>query len=764
MTVGFVKGDTFRMPYEGGVREYTFVKHVAGGPLIFVDGTTGKPVPFDQKAFLKLVRENIAVRQSPSTWLERMDIHALMDAAAPNTPAEVRRKILAAQEKVAEAAMLLFYVIRFDAAAEGSIPRSADGYTRFIEQNYPAAIASRHLQKPSYSALRRALQKGVPHERRLADLISKRGNHSKKTWNDPWVISNLSQAVEEYYSPGEPKPLQLQDVVTRFLGNAIIEDRGRQSRGEPALKYPRRTAVEKHIREQETRERLANREPLKALREYGGRRDGASAEFPLQHVQVDQTQIDTWINIYDEYGNIEDRKRPFLVSIIDVYSRMILAAILTFHHPSTLTVQLAIKQMLRPKLFLVERFGTLKGATDGWGLPKEMTFDNGVENPGFSMRALLGDAGVDMQIAPKGTPQAKAIVERGFHTYNTGLWHSAPGGIPYKPHSIEGRRLTPEEKATWALDFATGVMWHWIVNVHHFARNRSLGAVPVRLWAEKVNDPMVGRSMFKRMDLLDIVCGTRMRLKINGSGVLYDTHVFHHPKVTEDILRATLPKESRSRRGRYGKVSIEAIVYEQCSHITIVDQVRNRFVVLPNTKPRFAEGLTYAEAKMIRSSDRRLDQQFITEEEMLLAKHEFLKLRDAARETARAKRAIAQEVISRRKAEERDELVVYTLADGDHVERGLIDPSVRGDAQYEVPNEMPAKERRNALISHKDQPRGVQKARTTREINRRIKAFEEEAERPRAASPPPTESSPEEAMPKINDPAGFLALLASDLD
>ncbi|MGR9197518.1 hypothetical protein [Rhizobium leguminosarum] len=764
MTLTLARGDCYRIPYEGGgTRDYSFAKK-AGKKLIFVDGTTLRPVPFDEQTFARMIYDKVAVRQLSSNWLDRIDIHALMDPTLENTPKETRKKIQQAQAKVAEAAMYRFYAVLWDKTSEEDKSRSKDGYNDFIDNKYQAALNAGHFHKPSYSAFRRALERTTPHERELVDLISKRGNHSKWVWDDPWVVLKLQEAVDEFYSEGYSKPADLQDVVVNFLGQAIEEQRARHKRGEK-LKYPKRTAVENHIRGQETKERLAKRDPKKAQRIYGGRGEGATAEFPLQRVQVDQSRLDQWVNIYDEDGNVEDRKRPWLVSIIDVYSRSILAAILTFDDPSTYTVQLAIKQMLRPKTFLIERFGTRKGATDASGQPKEVTFDNGVENPGLSMRLLLADAGIDMEVAPIETPQAKAIVERGFQTYNQGLWHSAPGGIPYKPHAVPDRRLKPEEKAQWALDYATGVMWHWIVNVHHLRRNRTLEGIPARLWSEKVNDPMVGRSVSKRLDLVDIICGTRLRLRIDGSGVLHEGHIFHHPKVTEDFLKATLPEEKRRSRGKRGKVVIEAIVYpHDCSHIYVVDHVLNRYVRLPNSKPRFAQGLSWAEAKLIKASDRRLDKHFVDEEDLILAKYEFLKMRDGARAAARAERAIMQSKKRAKRAAQDEELVVFTLIDGDHVEMGSIEPTVRGDAPYDVQQEMPAMVRESSLIPHKDQPRNAKKANETRKTNDLIKELREAAKAPVDMEPVRAVGAIHHALPVINDPSAFLDALSADLD
>jgi len=757
------RGDCFRIPHkEGGTRDYTFAKK-AGTDLIFAEGTTGRPVPFDHKSFEKMINDRVAIRQVSSNWLDRMDVHAFMDPELEGTSKQTRKKILEVREKVAYAAMLLFYVQRWDKTPEDQKSRGKKGYNKFIDETYSKATANGYFHMPSYSALRRALEKGQPHERDLTDYIPQTGCHNKRPFTDPWVVANLAAAVEEFYSEGIPKPPDMEDVVLTFLGKAILEERSRPPDKRKDFKYPKRTAVREHILAQETKERLAKRDPRKAQAKYGGRAAGASADFPLQRVQLDQTRLDSVINIYDEDGNVVDQKRPWLVSIFDVYSRSILAAILTFDNPSTYTVQLAIKQMLRPKQFLFDRFGFKTGVTDISGQAKEITFDNGVENPGLSMRLLLADAGTDMELAPVGVPQAKSIVERGFHTYNTALWHKAPGGIPYRPHAIPDRKLKPHELAQWALEFATGVMWYWIVKVHQVNRNRTLEAAPGRLWSEKILDPMVGRSVSKRLDLIDIICGTRERLKINGAGVTHEGHTFHHPMVTEDFLRATIPKEGRSARG---KVSVEAIIYpHDCSYIYIVDHVLNRYVRLPNDKPRFTQGLSWYEAKLIRESDRRLDRAFISEEELVLAKYEFIKLRDGARAAARAERAIIQAKRAAKKAEREDELVIFTLEEGQHIEMGTIEPTVRGDASYDVEQEMPAVMRTKTLEAHKDEQRNARKARETRETNKAIRELREATQSKPLLTSGPAFAKPESLIaPSLHNADSFLDALEDDLD
>lgn len=741
-------GDHFRISFGDNIREFTFAKRLPPGCVVLVDDATGKPERFKTEELATMISERVAVPLPASNWLERIDVYALMDETARKTPLETQKRIQEARAKLAEAGSVFFYVQLFDKTQGAST--SPDYLAAFIGKSRLKALAAGFFLEITPSRLYRALQKGLPGKRRLTDYISRRGKHSKTKW-DRRVLQARQEMVDRFYSDEVPT---LDDVVTKFLAKAI---RGKWR------KYPKKSTLEQYVRDQQTKERLARRDPHKAHRDYDGKAVGAQAEFPLQHVQVDQTELDVWLNIYDEDGYIEDRKRPWLVSITDVCTRMFLAAVLSFERPSTYTVNMAIRQMLKPKDFLIERFGHAKGSTDGYGLPKEMTFDNGVENIGYSMRALLGDASVDMDVAPIALPEAKAIVESGFNTYNQGVWHTAPGGIPHKPFMLKARRLNPEEKAEWALEFATGVMWHWIVNVYHFRTKRTHGK-PVRLWSEMVNDPMVGRSVMERSDLVDIICGTRKRLNLTGEGVLYEGHVFHNHVITSQLLASMLPKEKRSIRGRgyfsRAKVSIEAIVYpHDCSHITVIDTGRRLYVRLPNKIPIFAEGLSYSEAKAIKATDRALDQQWITEDELILAKDKYNQLKNASRAQARAERAIMQGKRSRKAAV--GEEVNWTLIEGGYVEEGTVEPSIDGNMPYDVPQSMAALERDSALIPHKDQVRGAAAARKTRRQKAQIQELREAAEARQTLAPP---QIIDPSFPTIVNPSEYIDAIAEDLD
>src|SRR5690606_6637252 len=134
-------------------------------------------------------------------------------------------------------------------------------------------------------------------------------------------------------------------------------------------------------------------------------------------------QVDVWAVVHDEHGEPLFVVRPYLTLAVDVYSRMILGAVLGFDPPSVSTVARCLKQVVRKKEFLWETYGYDKGGADGWGKPFTIIVDNGKEFVSPSFQSACEAAGIDVEWAPIKMPTYKAYVERAFGTLNSILWH-----------------------------------------------------------------------------------------------------------------------------------------------------------------------------------------------------------------------------------------------------------------------------------------------------------------------------------------------------
>ena len=94
----------------------------------------------------------------------------------------------------------------------------------------------------------------------------------------------------------------------------------------------------------------------------------------LERVEVDHTPLDL-ICVTDDGVFLG---RPYLTVLIDVHSRMILSAWISFRYPNTEVVLRALKQAILPKDDLLKASG-IKGEWPAWGVPWELVLDNGKE-------------------------------------------------------------------------------------------------------------------------------------------------------------------------------------------------------------------------------------------------------------------------------------------------------------------------------------------------------------------------------------------------
>ena len=115
---------------------------------------------------------------------------------------------------------------------------------------------------------------------------------------------------------------------------------------------------------------------------------------------IDHTRCDAWAAVYDEEGTKVLIERPWLTLAIDCYSRMILGAVLTYEGPSVYSAMHCLRQVVRNKKFLIEKYGYHKGATDGFGRPTTVIVDNAWEFTGLSFQVCCEACGIHVIWAP----------------------------------------------------------------------------------------------------------------------------------------------------------------------------------------------------------------------------------------------------------------------------------------------------------------------------------------------------------------------------
>ncbi|ABE40882.1 Integrase, catalytic region [Rhodopseudomonas palustris BisB5] len=686
--------------------------------------------------------------------IEDIDPSALLDPDEQTITVKERAKRLLAAKRLEEARTLRFYVLRYDDAPAG---KGHVGVANFIGENWTEARDKGFKWIPSSGALLRAVNEcGAPGERPLSAFLNRRGLHNRSLrW--PKFTTDLAIVMNsEFWSKRAKRKT---DVISDFYAEFDRENAGREEKEK--LTRPTKETLRLWICAGENYWSWRSKYGEKAARRrFKGHHRPIEATCPLEYVMIDHTRIDAWAAIYDEKGTKVLVERPWLTLAIDVYSRMILGAVLTYESPSVYSALLCLKQVVRRKSFLIDEFGYHKGATDGWGRPTTVIADNGWEFVGISFQVCCEAAGIHVIWAPVKAPEFKPYVERVFGILNEMLWHRLDQGIPLKPQEMTAMGLTPHTKAVHTLEWLYHRMWTGIVTLYHVEEHGADKIVPAKRWREGLLSD--GRPTIDDVRDLDKALGRSQVCLLTTSGITFDNHRFHDPDTTSMLLDRLLRKAKRGtqRNGRLssGVVAVLCTYSSQdCSSINVWDFVLRKNVSLPNWNRRFSEGLSFKTAADIRNFARVENRAFHS---------------DADKHAARAAfgRLIGEKIKTLPFGQARKlagEIVAPQLVAGDFVEQKLIGSSATDDHSLDVPQTVAAGERTDDRIPDKGFRRGgkaaTRKATATRRAN--IAAGKKEAAKLEAAPPSPRVAKTAVGKGMTDtEAAELLASLSEDLD
>jgi putative transposase len=693
-----------------------FKKEMSDGALKFERVQTGydKIIALDEFEIMRsdgrAVRVLEGKRGRSAEEIEDLDPLALLDPDEPSIKVKERNKRLKAAQRLKEARTLRFYVLRYDEEFPGT---GGIGVTAWIHSHFEAAKAAGFDWKPSYGALLRAVNKyGAPGERPLSVFFNKRGCHQRENrW--PKATTDLALAMTNAYWTNRTN--RICDVIATFYTDFKKLYGDAEMRGE--VVRPTKETLRLWIKSYESYWTWSSRYGEKAARRrFKGHGRSISATRPLEFVMFDHTQIDAWVVIFDENGAKKLVERPWLTLAVDVYSQAILGAVLTYEHPSVYSALLCLKQVVRRKTWLIEKYGYGKGATDCWGKPHNIIVDNGWEWCGQSFQVCCEAAGIDVLWAPVKTPQFKAFVERAFHMLNQNVWHRLEAGIPLKPHQMTALGLDPSTKAIHDIHWHYDRMWAAIVTIYHVESPDGVDLAP----AVKFHKGIVrtGRPTIDDVAELDKVLGRSKVCLLTTSGITIDNHRFHDQEITGELLDRLLRLESKGsqRKGLLSSGTVSVQVTEDpldCSYIHVWDRKLKKQIRLLNWDRKYTVGMSWKAAADIREFARKENLRYHSEDEKYAARDAFnksltdefpdLDYRDARKHASR--------------------LQDPQLVAGNNVEFAKIDPVADPLSHLNIPHGMPARERDDARLQDKGPKRGgkaaTRKAQATRQRRER---------------------------------------------
>jgi putative transposase len=705
-TIDIKVGETYALllPEENGPVVAHFQKELSTGFLRFTRDGTDLEINILTDDFDVMRSNSQAVRLLPEAVkgrgagdFEDIDPSALLDPDEPKISGTERERRKKAAWRLEEARTLRFYVLRYDEQPAG---KGHVGVRRFVDDLYEEAKKAGFAWKPSPGAILRAVDAcGSAGERPLSSFFSRRGKHDPgKRWPD-CTLELATEMTSAFWAKRQTRKC---DVISDFCTKFEAMQAERKLKGQPPLTQPTEETLRLWIKATETYWSYKQKYGDKAAkRRFRGRGRAIEATRPLEYVMMDHTQINAWGMIVDENGTKVLVERPWLTLAIDVYSRMILGAVLTYEHPSVYSALLCLKQVVRRKTWLVKRYGELKGATDGWGKPITLIVDNGWEFVGLSFQVCCEASGIHVIWAPVKTPEFKCYVERIFRTLQELVWHRLDEGIPFKPHEMSQLKLNPMVKAAHTREWLFDKMWEAITTIYHKEDHDGIGMAPARKWREGL--ARAGRKTLDDVRSLDKILGRSQTCLLTAEGITLRTNRFHDQVTTTALLDRLLrfSKARKQRRGRLQSGTISVLVTwnpGECSAIEVWDFAAKKSVRLPNVDRRYSDGLSWGTHEKILKFVKERNLEFNSDQERHAARSAFsASLRDEVPALKFAQgRTFAPEL----------DAAAPKLPDGNFYEQREIEPTPIAADAIDIPSTLAAAEREGDRIPDRAPRRG----------------------------------------------------------
>lgn len=764
VTIDVAPGEYYWLNSDQGRRLAKFERVTGQALLEFRDEKLDEPLRLHPHLFEKMRSNGDAVRipaksikSRDKSKFELGDIHpvSLLDPEEAGISTQDKEARLCQWRKLERSRILSFCAIEYDDAPHlGRGHKAIDDHFNSKEMKAKFKVRG-FIWRPDAATILRAIDTcGVPQSRPLSAFFTDYGKHDRSKRYEPKLLEWAQEMSDAFWSSIE---VRYCDAREAFYAKIDTENAGRKKLELTPMARPSPETVRTWIDEDECWYTWKSRYGKKSADgRFKGRGISMEATRPFEIVLMDHTRIDCWALVEDEFGRVVMRERPWLTLAVDVYSRMVLGAVLSFEPPCVYTALLCLRQVVREKDFL-KHYGFHKGATQGWGKPLTLVCDNGWEFTGLSFAAICEAAGVHVTWAPVKTPQFKAIVEAFFHRLNQMLWHRLPSGI-FKIEDEKILERKPELMPTFRIEDLNRKLWDGIVTMYHLEVHSGIGMAPAQKLQMGFKDH--NRPTLDDVAMLDKLLGNVHRCVLSPEGVAVDGERFHDPAVTSKLLETLLKHGAkRSRRKGYGSGGTVGVIVTSdrvdASYVHVWDHVNKEQIRLPNIDRHVhgipeedgapSQGLSWRIVKAIKEYATARNLEFHSEEAKTAARAAYynslpkrvseMAFREARRYAADFERS-------------------PSLVDGNTVTKHEVEATVSGMA-VDVPRSMPAKER--------DGDVELAKAHTRRKKKRKGKKPEAAAKPLTLPSPATQATVPSWASHPIVDPVAALDALAEDL-
>jgi putative transposase len=467
---------------------------------------------------------------------------------------------------------------------------------------------------PSVATLRRWIRiylRAGQDVRALAPLFKKRGSGQGR-----FVGKRLGKFTEEDYERAKIVAAIVERAIrTKYLTRQRLPiseahdeaeravKKENQFRGESdKLPVPAYSSIYRAVKRLDPYEVCRAREGKRVADEkFRTNKQGPRPTRVLERVECDHTRLD--VMVVDPQTRLP-LGRPWLTTIIDVYSKMILGFYLSFHPPGAVSVLQCLLHAIRPKAYLKNDYPRVEHEWPTYGIPEWLVVDNAREFHGDDLQDACLQIGTGVQYSPVQHPNYRPSIERWFGTLNKRL-HGLPGTT--FSNIFEKGDYDPQKHAVVTLQALLEVVHIWIVDVYHQRIHRGIQDIPSRRWKESVAEwpPNLPCSSTD----LNILVGFVERRCVGPSGV--ELFGLHYNCRELGLIRRSLA------RGEKAKVKYDP---NDISRIYVWDKVGNSFLMVPALNQEYTAGLTLWQHEAIKKYTRQFLQSLVDAEALCRAK------------------------------------------------------------------------------------------------------------------------------------------------
>lgn len=430
---------------------------------------------------------------------------------------------------------------------------------------------------PSMSSVLRWWKKWKQSNQNIMSLVDKKSGSSKSRKFNGKVEKIINEIIErDYLTPQKTKVIDVYNTVCFRIKeiNKISQY---------PLKVPSRSQFYRMCNNLDKYECLAAREgKTVADKHFRATGSGIVTKYILERVEIDHTPLDVMV-VNEKTGLVDGR--PWLTSLIDKHSRIILGFEIGFEPPSELSVMRALRNAILPKTYLKSELPNLLNEWIAYGIPTSITCDNGFEFHANDLKRMCVELNIELQFCPKKQANYKGGIERLQGHLNSSVCHRIPG-TTFSNVDKRGE-YNSEKSARVYLNDLKKLIHEWVIDIHSHEINRITHRTPYAIWNEglQIREPLLPESIQQ----LDLILTKEYTRKLNHEGVML--HGLHYNSGELALLRKR-SYESYDVKVRFNPSNIQSI--------WVYDEVNRDYISVPCIQIEYAEDLSLKEHTLIK--------------------------------------------------------------------------------------------------------------------------------------------------------------------